>query len=163
MDLNPRSDQLQGSTRNGERDSPSLWLPGNYSSARGPCPSTAFNPPGLGVLGFHHRDMSPPVYPPGVYDFGREPGPSVIHHRDVSPQNPPGVSSSSSQPSDLSLSGMFQAFRSEMQEVRNVLDQLVQSRESLITPRRIRREHGNYKVNQSQRPRTDARNDLMVR
>lgn len=57
---------------------------------------------------------------------------------------------------------MFRAFRSEMQEMRNVLDQLVQSRESLITPRRIRREHGNYKLNQSQRPRSDTRNDLMV-
>ncbi|KAF8809183.1 hypothetical protein BYT27DRAFT_7254706, partial [Phlegmacium glaucopus] len=126
----------------------------------------------------HRRYTSPPVNPPGVYGPAHNLGPST---RDMmSPLvNPPGdydiseiqptapgysIPYSSSQPSDnvpTSLSVAFQAFRDEMQEMRNMLGQLVQSRESSAIPGRMRHEHGDYKLNKSQRPRTNSRNELM--
>ena len=147
--------------------SPSLAPPGILGSTPNPGPSTVFC-----------RDTSPPLNPPGVYGSAHDPGPSTVFCRDTSPPlNPTGVydtsetqpaasqGSISSQPSDIhptSLTSVFQAFRGEMQDMRNVLNQLVQSRELSTTPRRIPHKHGNYKLNQSQRPRTNARNDLMV-
>jgi len=135
--------------------SPTVNPPGVYSSTPDRGPSTLYC-----------RDMTPPVNPPGVYSSAHNASPSTTHRNDydtadIQPAAPVLGGSSHTDPN--SLTGMFQAFRSEMQEMRNVLGQLVQSQESLTTPRGIHREHGNYKLNQPQRPRTDDRNRLMVR